>query len=139
MRVPKTGYQPFQEKTKIEGSITNKGKNAVDAISTPLARYKKQVNDAIGSRWYLYVRDPRRMTLISTGSARVTFFISLQGEVQGIKLETNSANESFADLCIDAVRDAREQIKELKLPTDAIAPLKDGRLECSLTFTFYNL
>lgn len=134
-----SGYQPEQEQNRIEGNISNRGKKSVDAVATPLAKYRKQVNDAIGSRWYLYVRDPRRMTLISTGSARVTFFISQQGEVQGIKLETNTANESFADLCIDAVRDAREQIKELKLPTDAIAPLKDGRLECSLTFTFYNL
>lgn len=134
-----SGYQPEQEQNRIEGNISNRGKKSVDAVATPLAKYRKQVNDAIGSRWYLYVRDPRRMTLISTGSARVTFFISQQGEVQGIKLESNTANESFADLCIDAVRDAREQIRELKLPTDAIAPLKDGRLECSLTFTFYNL
>ena len=134
-----SGYQPEQEQNRIEGNISNRGKKAVDAVATPLAKYRKQVNDAIGSRWYFYVKDPQRMTLIAPGSVRVSFSIDVAGRVQGIRLESNSSNESFAELCVSAVRDAREQIKELKLPNDAMTPLKDGRLECSLTFTFYNL
>jgi len=134
-----SGYQPEQEQNRIEGNISNRGRKAVDAVATPLAKYRKQVNDAIGSRWYYYVKDPQRMSLIAPGSARVSFFIDGEGQVVGIKLESNSSNESFAELCRSAVRDAREQIKELKLPDDATLPLKDGRLECSLTFTFYNL
>ena len=134
-----TGYQPEQEMNRIEGNITNLGKKSVDAIATPIAKYRKQVNDAIGSRWYYYVRDPNKMSLISAGSARVSFFIDAQGQVGGITLESNTSNASFAEICTGAVRDAREQIKELKLPEDATTPLKDGRLECSLTFTFYNL
>lgn len=134
-----SGYQPEQEQNRIEGNITNRGKKAVDSVATPLAKYRKQVNDAIGSRWYYYVKDPQRMSLISPGSARVSFFIDAEGRVMGIKLESNTSNESFAELCTSAVRDAREQIKDLKLPVDATVPLKDGRLECSLTFTFYNL
>jgi hypothetical protein len=134
-----SGYQPEQEMNRIEGNISNRGKKSVDAIATPLAKYRKQVNDAIGSRWYYYVKDPQRMSLIAPGSARISFFIDSQGQVVGIKLESNSSNESFAELCTSAVRDAREQIKDLKLPVDATVPLKDGRLECTLTFTFYNL
>ncbi len=134
-----SGYQPEQEQNRIEGNISNRGKKAVDAVATPLAKYRKQVNDAIGSRWYYYVKDPQRMSLISPGSARVSFFIDTEGQVVGIKLESNTSNASFAELCTSAVRDAREQIKDLKLPVDATLPLKDGRLECSLTFTFYNL
>ncbi len=134
-----SGYQPEQEQNRIEGNITNRGKKAVDSVATPLAKYRKQVNDAIGSRWYYYVKDPQRMSLISPGSARVSFFIDAEGQVVGIKLESNTSNESFAELCTSAVRDAREQIKDLKLPVDATIPLKDGRLECTLTFTFYNL
>jgi pyruvate/2-oxoglutarate dehydrogenase complex dihydrolipoamide acyltransferase (E2) component len=134
-----SGYQPEQEMNRIEGNISNRNKKSVDAVATPLAKYRKQVNDAIGSRWYIYVKDPERMSLIAPGSARVRFFIDANGQVVGIKLESNSSNASFADLCTSAVRDAREQIKDLKLPVDATLPLKDGRLECSLTFTFYNL
>ncbi len=134
-----SGYQPELEQNRIEGSISNRGRKGVDSVATPLARYRKQVNDAIGSRWYFYVKDPQRMTLIAPGSARIVFHIDQQGQISGIKLESNSSNESFADLCRNAIRDAREQIKELKLPADATLPLKDGRLEFSLTFTFYNL
>ncbi len=133
VRVPKSGYQPFQEKTKIEGSITNKGRNAADAISTPLARYKKQVNDAIGSRWYHYVA--QRMDLISAGSVRISFAIDERGKPNGISIDSNTANQSFADVCMRAVREAEIQPP----PPDVIAPIKDGRLEYSLTFTFYNL
>ena len=78
------------------------------------------------------------MSMIAPGSARVSFFIDSQGQIVGIKLESNTSNESFAELCASAVRDAREQVKDLKFPADATVPLKDGRLECSLTFTFYN-
>ena len=131
--VPKSGYQPYQEKTKIEGSITNKGRNAVDAISTPLARYKKQVNDAIGSRWYYYVN--QRMDLISAGSVRISFAIDARGKPSGVSIDSNTANQSFADVCMRAVREAEIQPP----PSDVIAPIKDGRLEYSLTFTFYNL
>ena len=134
-----SGYQPEQEQNRIEGNISNRGKKAVDAVATPLAKYRKQVNDAIGSRWYFYVKDPQRMSLIAPGSARISFFIDAQGQIVGIKLESNSSNESFAELCTSAIRDAREQIKDLKFPVDAVVPLKDGRLEYSLTFTFYNL
>jgi hypothetical protein len=134
-----SGYQPEQEQNRIEGNISNRGRKAVDSIATPLARYRKQVNDAIGSRWYFYVKDPQSMSLISPGSARIVFNIDQQGQISGIKLESNSSNESFAELCRSAIRDAREQIKDLKLPADATLPLKDGRLEFSLTFTFYNL
>ena len=44
----KSGYQPEQEENRIEGSISNRGKKSVDAVATPLAKYRKQVNDAIG-------------------------------------------------------------------------------------------
>lgn len=134
-----SGYQPEQEQNRIEGNISNRGKKAVDAVATPLAKYRKQINDAIGSRWYLYVRNPQKMSLIAPGSARITFAIDEQGQISRIKLESNNSNDSFAELCMSAVRDAREQIKEIKAPADVIAPLKDGKLECSLTFTFYNL
>jgi len=76
------GFQAQQEQTRIEGSISNRGKAAVDAVKTPLAVYRKQVNAAIGSRWYYYVRDPNKMSLISAGSARVSFFIDAQGQIR---------------------------------------------------------
>jgi outer membrane biosynthesis protein TonB len=132
-RAPQAGYQPQLQKTRIEGSISNRGKAAVDAVSTPLARYKKQVNDAIGSRWYYYIRG--KMDLIAAGSVHMSFAINDRGDPVAVRVESNSSNQSLADVCERAIRDAEIEPP----PPELVAPLKDGRLEYSLTFTFYNL
>ena len=132
-RAAAPGYQPQLEKTRIEGSISNRGKAAVDAMSTPLARYKKQVNDAIGSRWYFYIH--RKMDLIAAGSVNISFSIDDRGRILGIAIQSNTSNASFADVCAQAVREA----EIAPPPPDLIAPMKDGRLDYSLTFTFYTL
>lgn len=128
-----SGYQPQQEQNRIDSNITNRGKKAVDARATPLAKYRKQVNDAIGSRWYFYIKP--KMDLIAAGSVRISFAINEQGRVSGIQIDSNTSNQSFAEVCERAVREA----EIAPPPPDAVAPLKDGRLECTLTFTFYNL
>ena len=128
-----SGYQPQQEQNRIDGNITNRGGAAVDARATPLAKYRKQVNDAIGSRWYFYIKP--KMDLIAAGSVRISFAINEQGRVSGIHIDSNTSNQSFAEVCERAVREA----EIAPPPPAAIEPLKDGRLECSLTITFYNL
>ena len=132
-QVPRTGYQPQLQKTRIEGNISNRGKAAVDAVSTPLARYKRQVNDAIGSRWYYYIRG--KMDLIAAGSVNMSFSIDEKGQAVGVRIDSNTSNQSLADVCERAIREAEIEPP----PPDLIAPMKDGRLDYSLTFTFYNL
>jgi outer membrane biosynthesis protein TonB len=125
------GYQPEQEKTRIEGSITNKGRPAVDAVGTPLARYKKAVYDAVGSRWYYYTA--KKTDLIAPGSVRVSFSINEQGQVEAVKSQNNTSNPSFSDLCERAVRDAEIGAP----PADLMEPLLDSRLDFTITFTFH--
>jgi outer membrane biosynthesis protein TonB len=132
-RPASSGYQPQLQKTRIEGSISNRGKAAVDAESTPLARYKKQVNDAIGSRWYYYIRG--KMDLIAAGSVHMSFSINDKGQAVSVRIDANTSNQSLADVCERAIREAEIEPP----PPDLIAPMKDGRLDYSLTFTFYNL
>ena len=64
----KAGYSPLLEKTRIEGNISNRGRNSVDAAGTPLGRYKKAVYDAVGSRWYRYTE--MKTSIIAPGSIR---------------------------------------------------------------------
>ena len=71
-------YQPEEEETRVQGSISNLGsKPGVDAISTPLGRYRKTIADAIGSRWYFYIK--QKMDLITVGSVHIKFYIDEQG------------------------------------------------------------
>jgi outer membrane biosynthesis protein TonB len=126
-----SGYQPEQEKNRIESSISNRGKGAVDSIATPMAKYRKQVNDAIGSRWYYYIHD--KMDLIAFGSVRISFVIDAQGHISGTRVEANTANQSLADVSLRAVHDA----EIAPPPSDPASPISQAPLEWTLTFTYY--
>ena len=126
------GYQPEQEKSKVEGSITNRGKNAVDAVATPLGKYKAQVYNAVGSRWLYYVKS--QMDVLAIGTAKVSFFVTRTGKVQNIRVDGNTANASFAEVCERAIRDAEITAP----PAGSLDQMRDGRLEYSITFTLYS-
>jgi hypothetical protein len=126
-----SGYQPEQEQNHIESSISNRGKSAVDSIATPMAKYRKQVNDAIGSRWYYYIRD--KMDLIAFGSVRISFVIDAQGHISATKVDSNTSNQSLADVSLRAVHDA----EIAPPPRDPASPTSQEPLEWTLTFTYY--
>jgi protein TonB len=125
-----SGYQPQQQKTRIDGNISNRGRNAVDAVATPLGRYQKAVKSAIGSRWYHYISG--RMDVIAPGSLKVRFSIDAQGRVIDVEVVSNTSNSSFAALCERAVREA----EIAPPPPDAFEPLDGGQLDMSFTFSF---
>lgn len=131
--LPRPGFQSQQERTKIDGSITNRGKAAVDAVRTPLAVYRKQVNAAIGSRWYYYVR--QRRDLIAFGSVKVSYAITAAGRIVDVNIVTNTSNQTLANICQQSIREAEIGPP----PEEAVASMVDGRLEGDLTFTYYDL
>ena len=128
----KPGYQPEQEQSRVEGRITNRGKNAVSAVATPLGKYKSQVYNAIGSRWLYYVKG--QMDVLAIGTARVSFVVTSAGRVRDIRVEGNTANASFAEVCERAIREAEIS----QPPAGSLDQLRDGRLEYSISFTLYN-
>jgi len=128
----KPGYQPEQEQSRVDGRITNRGKNAVSAVATPLGKYKSQVYNAIGSRWLYYVKS--QMDVLAIGTARVSFVVTSAGRVRDIRVEGNTANASFAEVCERAIRDAEIS----QPPAGSLDQLRDGRLEYSISFTLYN-
>src|SRR5205823_7899947 len=91
---PESAYRDLQQKTLIRGGINNRGRSAVNAVGTPLGRYKKLLEDAIGSRWYHYV--DAKTDLISIGTTSVTFEILADGSVRDLRITENTANEAFA-------------------------------------------
>ncbi len=125
------GYQPQREQNKIDGGITNKGKAGVDAIATPLGRYRKSVADAIGSRWYFYVNN--RMDLVTIGDVYVKFSVDAEGRVHDAKIVSNTANDTFGGYCVRAVTEA----KIPPLPPEVAPALVNGRLEITYHFNIY--
>jgi len=127
--------QRFQEdlkKTRVEGSISNRGAPGVDAVATPLGRYYGQVKRALASAWTRRVQ--AQMSLISPGSASFSFYIASTGRVSELRMEANSSNPAFANLCEQAVREAPIPPP----PADLVPTLRDGGLDYQMTFTFYD-
>src|SRR5207237_5202541 len=101
---PASAYRRLKERTQIAGNITNRGISAVNALGTPLGRYQKIVADSIGSRWYAYVDQKR--DLITIGTLRLRFNVDRSGRVRDLRITENSANEAFANVCVQSVLEA---------------------------------
>ena len=123
------GFQPETRITRIKGNLSNRGKASVDAAATPLGRYKKMVSDAIGSRWYYYVND--QIGLLNIGTVEVRFIVSSNGKVGGVKVLSNTSNESFASVSVNSIIEAEIP----PIPEEVAKLLVNERLEIDYTFS----
>ena len=128
---PASAYQPETQQTRITGRITDRGPSAVNAVGTPLGKYQKIVSDAIGSRWYYYMKE--RMDLVSIGTAHVEAEVDAKGKIKNLRVLSNDANEAFANICLQSFQEA--QIPPI--PPDLVGALPDGKLPVDIFFTTY--
>jgi outer membrane biosynthesis protein TonB len=131
-QAPKSSYQPFKDKTRLAGSITNRGTSAVNAIGTPLGRYQKILFDSIGSHWYAYVEE--KADLVKLGTTRVSFAVDRSGRVKNLKVMSNDSNEAFANVCLQSILDA----KLPPIPEDVANTLPPEGLESEISFTTFS-
>jgi outer membrane biosynthesis protein TonB len=131
-QAPKSSYQPFKDKTRLAGSITNRGTSAVNAIGTPLGRYQKILFDSIGSHWYAYVEE--KADLVKLGTTRVSFAVDRSGRVKNLKVMSNDSNEAFANVCLQSILDA----KLPPIPEDVAKALPPEGLESEISFTTFS-
>lgn len=128
----KSAYRPMKERTRIAGSISNRGISSVNAFGTPLGRYEKIMKDSIGSRWYAYMEQRRDMAAI--GTLQVHFFIDRTGHVKSLKVTENTSNETFANICLQAILEANLP----PIPDDLAATLPSEGLEIEgMNFIIY--
>lgn len=123
------GFQPERRTTRIEGGINNRGRSSVAAAGTPLGRYKKELSDAIGSRWYFYVSD--QLALLSVGTLTIRFTVLENGRVTGVQVLSNSSNESFASVSIRSILEADIP----PIPPEVLEFLENQRIEVDYTFS----
>jgi len=126
-----SSYQDFQQKTIIRGGINNRGRSAVNAVGTPQGRYKKLLEDAIGSRWYHYTAE--KVDLISIGTTSVTFEILADGTVQNLRMTENTGNEASASIALRSI----QETKFPPIPEDLLAALPQGRFTMEESFTIF--
>ena len=126
-----SSYQAYKEQTRLSGRITNRGISSINALGTPRGRYLKFLLDAIGSRWYSYVE--RQGDLVSIGTARLVFVVDRSGRVKNLKIVENTANEAFANICIQSVQEA--QIPPMS--DDLATTLPPDGMEMDIPFTIF--
>ena len=131
-QAPKSSYQPYKEKTRLAGSITNRGTSAVNALGTPLGRYQKILFDSIGSRWYAYIEE--KADLVKLGTTRVSFAVDRSGRVKNLKVISNDSNEAFANVCLQSILDAQLP----PIPEDVAQTLPPEGLESEISFTTFS-
>lgn len=128
---PASSYRDFQQKTIVRGGINNRGRSAVNAVGTPTGRYKKLVEDAIGSRWYHYTEAKR--DLISIGTTSVTFQIEADGSIHNLRMTENTANEASASIALRSI----QETKFPPIPEDLLDALPEGRFTMEESFTIF--
>jgi outer membrane biosynthesis protein TonB len=128
----RSSYQPYKEKTRMAGSITNRGTSSVNAVGTPLGRYQKELFDAIGSHWYAYIEE--KADLVRLGTTRVSFWVDRTGRVKNLKVISNDSNEAFANVCLQAILDSKLK----PIPEDVAAALPPEGLESEIAFTTFS-
>jgi outer membrane biosynthesis protein TonB len=104
-RPPTSSYRPQQQRTRLAGSITNRGISSVRALGTPLGRYQKYLLEAIGSRWYASIE--KQLDLFGIGNVRLVFWVDREGNVKNLRVVENTSNELFANFCIQSVQEAK--------------------------------
>ncbi|HEX8373343.1 MAG TPA: hypothetical protein VF585_11215 [Chthoniobacterales bacterium] len=124
-------FQPQTRATRIEGSLSNRGRPSLATRGTPLGRYLRQVENAIGSRWYFYIK--RDAAFVAPGSFRVIFTIDSTGKVGNFRVISNTSNEGFASTCTQSIMDAEFP----PIPDDVVSTLHTQRLELPFSFTIY--
>ncbi|MGI8958110.1 MAG: hypothetical protein ACR2II_14530 [Chthoniobacterales bacterium] len=128
---PASAYRDLQQQTIIRGGITNRGRSAVNAVGTPQGRYKKLLEDAIGSRWYHYTA--AKIDLISIGTTSVTFEIEANGSARNLRMTENTANEASASIALRSI----QETKFPPIPEDLLATLPEGRFTMEESFTIF--
>jgi outer membrane biosynthesis protein TonB len=128
---PSTAYRRQQTQTHMRGNISNHGVSSVNALGTPLGRYSKMVYDAVGSRWYGLVH--QNGDRINIGTVALTFVVDRSGHITKLNMVSNSSDESFSNLCLQSVQDA----KLPPIPEDVAAALPPDGLDQEVTFTIF--
>ena len=100
------------------------------AIGTPRGRFEKAVQDAVGSRWYYYVR--QRGDLINIGTDEIRFYVRPDGKVEDVHVIRNSSNETLASTSLQSIIEA-----DIPPMPDELAPLlTQDRMEFTMSFNF---
>lgn len=124
------GFRGNQTKTKLSGSITRKGRSALNVANTPMGRYHSALSRAVEAEWHKNCTKYR--DFITPGILTVRFVIAPDSSVRTISVvEMIDAGEVQKGFTLSAIR----QAKIPPIPSDLKAEIEDEPIE--LIYNFY--
>ncbi len=124
------GFRGNQTKTKLSGSITRKGRSALNVANTPMGRYHSALSRAVEAEWHKNCTKYR--DFITPGILTVRFVIAPDSSVRTISVvEMIDAGEVQKGFTLSAIR----QAKIPPIPNDLKAEIDDEPIE--LVYNFY--
>lgn len=124
------GFRGNQEKTKLSGSISRKGRSALNVANTPMGRYQAALSRAVEAEWHKNCTKYR--DFITPGILTVRFVIAPDGGVRSISVvEMVDAGEVQKGFTLGSIR----QAKIPPIPADLKAELEGDPIE--LIYNFY--
>jgi outer membrane biosynthesis protein TonB len=124
------GFRGNQEKTKLSGSISRKGKSALNVANTAMGRYHAALSRAIEAEWNANCTKYR--DLISPGIITLRFVIDENGKVRSVNVvEMVDAGEIQKGFTLNSIR----QAKLPSIPNDLKKELDGEPIE--LLYNFY--
>lgn len=126
----KDGFRGHSKKNKITGSISRRGKSALNVKNSPLGRYQALVSKAVELQWRRNCEQHRDH--IVPGVVSVRFYVDKNGKVSGVKFqEVVGANLIETGFTQRAIRQASLP----KMSKSVLKELKGEPLE--LIYNFY--
>ena len=98
------GVSPEEQQSVINGSLMREGADAVDAIGTPMGKYKKAVRDVISAKWHEYRQ--KNADFVTWGILKLEFSVDRSGRVHDLQITKNEANAMLAEFSLRAIREA---------------------------------
>lgn len=124
------GFRGNQTKTKLSGSITRKGRSALNVANTPMGRYHSALSRAVEAEWHKNCTKYR--DFITPGILTVRFVIAPDSSVRSISVvEMIDAGEVQKGFTLSAIR----QAKIPPIPSDLKSEIDDEPIE--LIYNFY--
>ena len=114
-------FMPYTRRSETKGTIANRGlEDSVDAKSTPLGRYYRQVTGQIERKWHQYLR--LRGDARHPGFIEVRFYINKKGKVEGLRVtDEKYSNPLLTEVTVRAIQDAEIP----PIPTDVLPLLPE--------------
>lgn len=124
------GFRGNQSKTKLSGSISRKGRSALNVANTPMGRYHSALSRAVEAEWHRNCTKYR--DFITPGIITVRFVIAPDSSVRTISVvEMVDAGEVQKGFTLSAIR----QAKIPPIPAELKAQIDDEPIE--LIYNFY--